>query len=94
VTVVLASDGYPESPRTGDPIGGLADAADVPRARVLHAGTEAVDGQVVSAGGRVLSVVGTGPTLGAARDAAYAGMSRISLSGGHFRSDIAQAAAQ
>jgi phosphoribosylamine---glycine ligase len=92
--VVLAADGYPESPRAGDPIEGLAEAAAVPGVRVLHAGTRLAEGQVVSAGGRVLSVVGTGEDLRAARDAAYAGLAEISLAGGHFRSDIALAAAQ
>ena len=85
VTVVLAAPGYPATPHTGDPITG----ADLPG--VLHAGTRRRehDGVVVSAGGRVLSVVGTGPTLAAARDAAYAAVDRVGLPGGHFRSDIA-----
>jgi phosphoribosylamine--glycine ligase len=94
VTVVLASEGYPSSPKLGDSIEGLADADAVPGVRVLHAGTSMSDGQVVSSGGRVLSVVGTGPDVAAARDAAYQGIARISLRGGHFRSDIARAAAQ
>lgn len=95
VTVVVASSGYPEAPRTGDPITGLADAAEVPGVHVLHAGTAAgPDGAVVSAGGRVLSVVGTGPDLAAARAAAYAGVERIALAGSHHRSDIARAAAE
>jgi phosphoribosylamine--glycine ligase len=94
VTVVLAAEGYPESPRTGDAVQGLADADRVPGVRVLHAGTQRSDGAVLSDGGRVLSVVGTGVDLAAARQAAYAGMGRISLRGGQFRSDIARAAAQ
>lgn len=95
VTVVVASSGYPEAPRTGDPITGLAEAAAVPGVHVLHAGTAAgPDGSVVSAGGRVLSVVGTGPDLAAARAAAYAGVERIALAGSHHRSDIARAAAE
>jgi phosphoribosylamine--glycine ligase len=95
VTVVVASSGYPEAPRTGDPITGLAEAAAVPGVHVLHAGTAAgPDGPVVSAGGRVLSVVGTGPDLAAARAAAYAGVERIALDGSHHRSDIARAAAE
>ena len=90
VTVVVAAKGYPEAPRTGDPIEGLADAVDVPNAYVLHAGTANDDaGRVVSAGGRVLSVVGTGPDVRAARGAAYAAVERISLDGGHYRRDIA-----
>ncbi len=94
VTVVLASDGYPVSPRTGDAVQGLAEARSVPRATVLHAGTQQDGEQVLTTGGRVLSVVGTGADLAAARDAAYTALARISLRGGHFRSDIALKAAQ
>ncbi len=87
LTVVLASQGYPASPRTGDPIEGIPAASG--EAYVLHAGT-ALDGdRLVSAGGRVLSVVAIGEDLGAARQQAYAVIERISLSGSHFRSDIA-----
>lgn len=94
VTVVVASSGYPESPRTGDVVEGLADAAALPGVDVLHAGTAAgADGAVLSAGGRVLSVVGTGPDLAAARQAAYAGVDRVRLDGSHHRTDIARAAA-
>jgi phosphoribosylamine--glycine ligase len=94
VTVVLAAPGYPEAPRTGQVVGGLAEAQAVPGAYVLHAGT-ATDqaGALVSAGGRVLSVVGTGRSLGAARGAAYEAVRRVTLDGGHHRSDIAAAAA-
>jgi phosphoribosylamine--glycine ligase len=92
VTVVLASESYPGTPRVGDPIEGLS-ADDVPSAWVLHAGTRRDDdGRVVSAGGRVLSVVGRGADLAAARAAAYAAMRRIALRGGHYRSDIAASA--
>lgn len=93
VTVVVASEGYPASPRSGDPIGGVDDADALPGVHVLHAGTATADGALVSAGGRVLSVVGTGADLGAARAAAYAGVDRITLAGSHHRSDIAAAAA-
>ncbi len=87
VTVVVAAAGYPEQPRTGDPIAGLGD---VPApAYVLHAGTAAHDGEVVSAGGRVLSITAAGPSLEAARDAAYAGVTEIQLDGAHSRTDIA-----
>ncbi|GAA1270505.1 phosphoribosylamine--glycine ligase [Sphaerisporangium rubeum] len=91
VTVVLAAENYPASPVTGDVIEGL----DVPLkdAYVLHAGTRPADGQVVSAGGRVLNVVGTGPTLKDARAAAYAALAHIRLRGSHHRTDIAAAAA-
>lgn len=95
VTVVVASSGYPEAPRSGDVITGLDAAGALPDVHVLHAGTaEGADGGVVSAGGRVLSVVGTGTDLGAARAAAYAGVAAIGLDGSHHRSDIAQAAAE
>jgi phosphoribosylamine--glycine ligase len=98
VTVVVASEGYPGTPRNGDPVHGLDAAEEVPGAWVLHAGTRASsgdgsDGEVVSAGGRVLSVVGTGETLAAARETAYRAVARISLAGSHHRSDIAERAA-
>ena len=90
VTVVLAAAGYPESPRTGDPIEGLAAAREVPGVSVFHAGTAAgADGQIVSAGGRVLSVTAIGADLGQARERAYAALERIHLEGAHHRSDIA-----
>ena len=89
VTVVLAAENYPGRPRVGDVIvGSEADG-------VLHAGTtRRDDGAVVSSGGRVLSVVGTGADLAAARDAAYAVMGSIRLPGSHFRTDIGLAAAE
>ena len=93
VTVVVASEGYPEKPATGDVIEGVAEANAVPDAYVLHAVTRLADGGAVSSGGRVLSVVGTGATLGEAREAAYAAVDRISLRGSHHRRDIAAAAA-
>lgn len=84
VTVVVAAEGYPGPPRVGDPVTG-ADAAGV-----LHAGTwRRQDGAVVSAGGRVLSVVGTGPDLAAARDDAYTRLAGVHLTGSHYRGDIA-----
>ena len=90
VTVVVAAEGYPEAPRTGDPIGGLAAAAAVPGATVLHAGTARdAAGRVVSSGGRVLSVVGVGPDVPAARATAYAAVAHVDLDGSHHRSDIA-----
>ncbi|MFD1832710.1 MULTISPECIES: phosphoribosylamine--glycine ligase [Streptomyces] len=96
VTVVVASEGYPASPRTGDPVEGLAEVAekDAPRAYVLHAGTRLdEEGRVVSAGGRVLSVTATGTDLAEAREHAYRAVSRLRLAGSHHRSDIAAAAA-
>jgi len=94
VTVVVAAAGYPVSPLTADVIEGIDDAERVPGAYVLHAGTGTDrGGQVVSAGGRVLNVVGTGPDLKTAREAAYQAAERIRIRGGWFRRDIAAEAA-
>ncbi|MBC7639374.1 MAG: phosphoribosylamine--glycine ligase, partial [Rhodoferax sp.] len=89
VTVVVAAAGYPDAPRSGDRITGLDAAAAVEGAIVLHAGTRELDGDVISAGGRVLSVVGVGADVGAARATAYAAVELIGLDGGQSRSDIA-----
>ena len=89
VTVVVAAENYPGRPRTGDVITGAEGPG------VLHAGTaRREDGAVVSAGGRVLSVVGTGADLVAARAQAYRILDSIRLPGGHFRTDIGLAAAE
>lgn len=89
VTVVIAAENYPGRPRTGDVIHG-AEAEGV-----LHAGTaRRDDGAIVSAGGRVLAVVGTGADLVAARAEAYRVARSIRLPGSHFRTDIALAAAE
>jgi phosphoribosylamine---glycine ligase len=88
VGVVLASGGYPQEYPTGLPIGGLDDAAAVPGALVFHAGTARRGGQVVTAGGRVLTVVGRGPTFREARDVVYAAASKIHFDGMHLRRDI------
>lgn len=95
VTVVIASHNYPGTPRTGDPIGGLAEVAaqDAPHAFVLHAGTKQDGDRVVSAGGRVLSVTAVGTDLTQARERAYTALSRISLDGSQARTDIAAKAA-
>ena len=88
VTVVLAAAGYPGTPRTGDVVHGLDDVR--PPAYVLHAGTRLDDfGHVVSAGGRVLSVVGTGADVASARAATYDGVGRVGFAGMHYRRDIA-----
>jgi len=93
VTVVIAAENYPGTPVAGGAIDGLEVAADVPDAYVLHAGTAFDEsGAVVAAGGRVLSVVGVGADLAAARQAAYAAVEPITLAGSHARSDIALAA--
>jgi phosphoribosylamine--glycine ligase len=92
VCVVVAAANYPETPRTGDEVGGLGAAGRTPGATVLHAGTAHAGDKVVSAGGRVLSVVGTGPDLAAARAAAYAAVGEIDLPGSQHRTDIARSA--
>ncbi len=89
VTVVVAAENYPGWPRVGDVISGSEAEG------VLHAGTtRREDGAVVSAGGRVLSVVGTGADLDGARAAAYQLLKSIRLPGSHFRTDIGLAAAE
>jgi phosphoribosylamine---glycine ligase len=86
VTVVLASRGYPESSSSGDAIEGLDEVEDVD---VFHAATARRDGEIVTAGGRVLAVTGVGASAGEARDRAYAGVERIRFDGRQVRTDIA-----
>ena len=94
VTVVVAAEGYPSAPRTGDVIDGLADAAEQAGVDVFHAGTTITDeGDVASSGGRVLSVTAHGETLSRARERAYAAVDLIRLEGSHHRRDIAARAA-
>jgi phosphoribosylamine--glycine ligase len=89
VAVVVAADGYPGTPRLGDVITGSEVDG------VLHAGTRRRDdGAVISSGGRVLSVVGTGADLAAAREDAYRRAAEIRLPGSHYRTDIALAAVE
>jgi len=87
VCVVLASGGYPAAYETGRPISGLHAPLD--NALVFHAGTRLENGNVVTAGGRVLGVTALGPDLAAARTRAYAAAGQISFEGCHFRRDIA-----
>ncbi|KGM09969.1 phosphoribosylamine--glycine ligase [Cellulomonas bogoriensis] len=90
VTVVVAAHGYPGAVRAGDEITGVDEAEQVPGAHVLHAGTaQEGTGSLVSAGGRVLSVVGTGEDVDAARAVAYDAVARVGLRGSHHRTDIA-----
>ena len=91
VTVVLAAEGYPASPRKGDVITS-PDLKDP--TRILHAGTALKEGAVVSHGGRVLNVLGHGATLDQARAAAYEVLDSIELEGGFFRTDIGARAAR
>ncbi|MEU4639760.1 phosphoribosylamine--glycine ligase [Micromonospora sp. NPDC023814] len=89
VTVVVAAEGYPAAPRTGDVISG----AECPG--VIHAGTRRdADGALLSSGGRVLCATATGADLAAARDAAYALVAGVELAGSHHRTDIAAAAVE
>ena len=90
VTVVLCAEGYPAAPRTGDLVEGLDDAASLPGVTVFHAGTaRGADGRIVTAGGRVLAVTATGPTVADARARAYGAAARIRWPGLHYRRDIA-----
>ena len=94
VTVVIAAQGYPGTPRSGDVIEGLDEAADQTGVEIFHAGTTVTDdGAIASSGGRVLSVTAHGETLAAAREHAYAGVDLIRLEGSHHRRDIAELAA-
>ena len=88
VTVVLASRGYPESSSKGDVISGL-DAAAAAGAEVFHAGTAERDGEIVTAGGRVLAVTALGDGPAEARERAYAAASEIEFDGRQMRTDIA-----
>nr|BFE85356.1 hypothetical protein GCM10020093_079570 [Planobispora longispora] len=90
--MVVAAENYPDTPVKGDVIEGLAEADEVEGAYVLHAGTAFDGDRIVSSGGRVLSVVGAGPDVAAARDAAYEAVGRIRLRGSHHRTDIAHQA--
>jgi phosphoribosylamine--glycine ligase len=90
--VVLASEGYPEKPKSGAPIHGLNLASAMPGVKVYHAGTRSgPGGQVLTAGGRVLGVTGLGPTLAEARERAYAACEVISYQGKVMRTDIGAA---
>jgi phosphoribosylamine--glycine ligase len=89
VTVVLASAGYPASSSKGDVIRGLDEAAEGEEVEITHAGTALDDGEVVTAGGRVLNVTGLGPSAADARRRAYDAAERIDFEGMQMRTDIA-----
>ena len=90
VTVVVAAHGYPANARTGDLVAGLEDAARVVGVQVFHAGTTVTStGDIVSSGGRVLSVTAHGQSLAQARERAYMAVDLIGLEGSHHRRDIA-----
>ena len=88
IVVVLASEGYPESPATGRPLTGLDAAAAVPGVTLAHAATARTDDGFVATGGRVLGVVARADGFVAARDAAYTALGEIGLEGGQHRTDI------
>lgn len=92
--VVAASGGYPGKFETGKEISGLADAEGQAGVKVLHAGTRAQDGKLVTSGGRVLGVTATGSNLDAALRAAYDGLGRIHFEGMHYRRDIGRTASR
>ncbi len=94
-TVVLAAAGYPESPRRGDPVSGLAEAEALEDVHVFHAGTRLdEEGRLVTAGGRVLAVTALGADAAAARNRAYEAVSRIRFEGMQYRTDIGIAAVE
>jgi phosphoribosylamine--glycine ligase len=88
IGVVMAARGYPGDPVRHTAIRGLDAAASVPGVQIFHAGTELLDGRLVSTGGRVLTVCATGATLHDARAAAYAAVDRIDWPEGFCRRDI------
>ncbi len=94
ICVVMASEGYPDKYQTGHPIRGLDEAAAVENVKIFHAGTAFKDGQVITAGGRVLSITATGPTISAAKLQAYTAIKCIRWPGAWCRKDIGDQAFQ
>jgi phosphoribosylamine--glycine ligase len=92
--VVMATQGYPENPRVGDPIDGLDEAERMDKVVVFHSGTVLRDGHLFTSGGRVFGVTAYGQDLAAAREQAYASASRIRFQGMHYRLDIGLKALQ
>ncbi|MFN8760453.1 MAG: phosphoribosylamine--glycine ligase [Tagaea sp.] len=86
--VVMAAQGYPDAPRKGTEIKGLAEAAATPGAAIFHAGTKAADGKLLADGGRVLSVCARGATAKEAQARAYAAVAKVDWPGGFCRRDI------
>lgn len=90
VTVVVAAENYPQDPVKGDRIEGLEEANALEGVDVIHAGTKIdEDGELVTAGGRVLAVTAVGDSLDEARERAYAGVDLVRIRGAHHRTDIA-----
>jgi phosphoribosylamine--glycine ligase len=82
----MAAAGYPEAPRTGDPV--ISLPADADDCVVFHAGTQLVDGQLVTSGGRVLAVTALGDSVRAAQRRAYDGVAQVRFAGQQYRTDI------
>jgi phosphoribosylamine--glycine ligase len=89
VTVVIASGGYPGKYETGKSISGLNEAAKLDGLQIFHAGTKLLNGEIVTAGGRVLAVTALGSTIAEARSRAYEAVARIHFENCHYRRDIA-----
>jgi phosphoribosylamine--glycine ligase len=87
IGIVLAAQGYPGKVRADDTINGL-DLETGPDAKIFHAGTRVLDGKIVSAGGRVLTICALGKNFVEARETAYAAVRKVSLNGGFYRHDI------
>ncbi|MBM4091385.1 MAG: phosphoribosylamine--glycine ligase [Planctomycetes bacterium] len=92
ICVVMAAEGYPKAYQKGQPIRGLEEAAKLPDVKVFHAGTSLRDGQVVTAGGRVLGVTAVGDTISAAKLNAYTAVKCIRWPGAWCRKDISDKA--
>jgi phosphoribosylamine--glycine ligase len=89
VTVILASEGYPASPKKGFKISGIEDAEAIDNVVLFHAGTAVKDGELINSGGRVIAVTALDKDIPAARERAYSAVSEISFEGMHYRKDIA-----
>ena len=94
VTIVLASEGYPEGAVSGRPLTGLDEATAVAGVHVAHAATARLDDRLIATGGRVLSVVAQGSDFTEARGRVYDALQRIELEGGQYRHDIAERVAR
>lgn len=92
VCVVMASGGYPGEYEKGKVITGIEDAEEIPDVKVFHAGTEEVDGDIVTSGGRVLGVTAMGVGIAEAQAAAYKAVEKIKFDGAFCRRDIADKA--
>lgn len=94
VSVVLASQGYPDLPQVGREITGLKSASDLDNVSIFHAATQRIDGRLLTSGGRVLNVSALGDSFSEARNLAYAACKLIKFDGMQFRGDIGKRAAE